>query len=97
MKIEIPHLHTREKAKIKIENLIQTVKTEYGGQIKSMNENWSDYTDAIELSAIGYSISGTIEVKESLISIDLRIPFMLQPFSKKIRSVIEEHIKKALS
>jgi Putative polyhydroxyalkanoic acid system protein (PHA_gran_rgn) len=97
MKIEIQHQHSKEDAKSRLENLIQELKNEYAGQIQNMNEQWANYTDNIEVSAKGYSISGIIEVKESIVSVDLKIPFILLPFSKKIRSLIEDHVKKGLS
>ena len=97
MKIEIQHLLSKEDAKIRMENLIQKLKNEYEGQIQNMSEQWANYTNSIQVAARGYSISGTIEVKESIVSVDLRIPFLLQAFSKKIRSVVEEQLKKGLS
>ena len=69
---------------------------EYGGQIQDLKEEWVDYTDKIEGTARGYSISGAIEVKDLAVNIDLKIPFILRVFGAKIRSVIEQHVRKEL-
>lgn len=97
MNINIQHNQTKEEAKRRVESLIQRLKKQYGGQIQNLKEEWSGYTNKIEGSAKGYSVSGTIDVKELIVNVDLKIPFLLQVFSKKIKSVVEEQIKKELA
>jgi putative polyhydroxyalkanoate system protein len=96
MNIKIEHRQTRDEAKRRVEGLIQTLKTEYGSDIKNLQEHWTGYNNQISGSAKGYSVSGTVEIKELAILIDLKIPFLLQVFSKKIRAVVDQHVKNAL-
>jgi putative polyhydroxyalkanoate system protein len=97
MKIEIKHRLARDEAKNRISGLIDQLKREYGSQIQNLNEKWVDYTDRIEGSAKGHSISGTIDVKDQAVNIDLKLPFILKIFSGRIRSVIEDHVRKELN
>ncbi|HWK08141.1 MAG TPA: polyhydroxyalkanoic acid system family protein [Puia sp.] len=97
MNIKIQHTHTREEARRRVTTLINKLKRQYGDQIQNLNEEWTDYTGTIEGSAKGYSLSGTIDVKEDVLDIDLKLPFLLQVFGNKIRSVVEEQVKKELS
>lgn len=96
MNIKIQHTHTREEAKKRVTTLINKLKVQYSGQIQNLKEEWNGYTDTIEGSAKGYSLSGTIDVNEDTIDIDLKLPFLLQIFGNKIRSVVEEQVKKEL-
>jgi len=96
MTIDIRHHHTREEAKRRVELLIQRLKKEYGGQLQNFKEEWSGYTNKMEGSAKGYAVSGTIDVKDQLVTIDLKLPFLLKVFGAKIKSVVEEQIKKEL-
>jgi putative polyhydroxyalkanoate system protein len=96
MNIEITHTLARDEAKSRMMGLIDRLKSQYGGQIKDLKEQWVNYTDKIEGSARGHSVSGSINVEDKAVNIDLKIPFLLRVFSGKIRSVVEEHVKKEL-
>ena len=96
MNISIQHKQTKEEAKRRMEVLIQRLKKEYGGQLQNFKEEWSDYTNKVEGSAKGYSVSGMIDVKDGVVTVDLKLPFLLKVFSSKIKSVVEEQIKKEL-
>ena len=97
MNIKIEHRLSRDEAKRRLEGLIQTLKTEYGDQIRDLSEQWTGYANKISGSAKGYSVSGTIEIEELAVIIDLKIPLFLQVFGKKIRSLIDQQVKNALS
>jgi hypothetical protein len=97
MNVQISHTHTQEEAKRRIESLIQNLKVQFGDQISDLKEQWADYTGKIEGSAKGYSLSGSIEISPDAVTVDLKIPFILRVFSKKIRAVMEERLERSLS
>jgi hypothetical protein len=97
MNIKIQHSYSKEEAKMRAEKLIHRLKNEYKDQIRNLKDEWKDYTYTIEGTAKGYSISAIVEIKDQLIEVTLGVPLMLQVFSKKIRSVIEEQIRSVLS
>jgi len=96
MDIEIKNALTREEAKSRIIGLIGKLKEKYGGQIEDLKEEWSGDKGKFEGSAKGHSVSGSIDVKDLVVDIHIKIPFMLRIFSGKIRSVIEEQVGKEL-
>ncbi|MEZ4225570.1 MAG: polyhydroxyalkanoic acid system family protein [Polyangiaceae bacterium] len=53
----------------------------------------SDERADISFRAKGISLSGSLEVRESAIDMDLEVPFILKPFKNKALSVIEDEIK----
>ncbi|HMH23629.1 MAG TPA: polyhydroxyalkanoic acid system family protein [Puia sp.] len=97
MDIQVSHTHTREEAKKRIESLIRGQMTRYGNQITDLKEHWDEYTGKFEGSAKGYSVSGTVEIDADSVTVELKVPFVLRVFSKKIRSVVEDYLKKTLS
>lgn len=47
----------------------------------------------ISFSVKGMSLSGSLEVHERTIEIDLEVPFLLRPFKKQALRVIEQEIQ----
>jgi putative polyhydroxyalkanoate system protein len=96
MNIQIPHSNSKDETKKRLEALTGQLKTKYGSQIQDLKEEWTGFTGKVSGSAKGYSVTGTIAIEDALVSIDLKIPFLLQVFSKKIKSAVEEHVHKTL-
>ena len=96
MTIIIPHPHSKQEAKKRIEMLIQKYRNEYAAEIKNLKEQWTEYRNNIEVSAKGYTISANIEIQDGSISIIIKVPFLLLPFNKPIKSAIRDNVTKAL-
>jgi Putative polyhydroxyalkanoic acid system protein (PHA_gran_rgn) len=97
MTIQIEHTLSKQEAKKRIEQLIEHYEQEYKDELQDLAIHWSDDKAHIRLKARGYSTAGHVEVRESLINLDFYMPFLLQVFSKKITSTIQERIKQGLS
>ena len=97
MDIQVSHTHTREEAKRRIETLIHDLKAKYGTQITDLKEDWTGYAGKLEGSAKGYSVSGAIQIEPDTITVNLKIPFVLRVFSKKIKALVGEQLKNTLS
>lgn len=96
MKIEIPHELTKEAAREKIKGLLTDLKQQYAGQVKEIEENWTDYTNEFKLGLGPLSTNGTIVVNDKTVAIDLAIPFFASMYKNQIQSLIEAQAKKAL-
>jgi hypothetical protein len=56
--------------------------------------NWvAEHRAEISFKAKGISLSGSLEVHEKEIDMDLEVPFILRPFKGKALGVIEDEIK----
>ncbi|MBX3238806.1 MAG: polyhydroxyalkanoic acid system family protein [Chitinophagaceae bacterium] len=97
MKIEIPHDHSRDEARNKIKNLLADLKEKYAGQVKDVDETWTDYRNDFALAMGPLSTKGYISVEDKLVEIELEIPLFASMFKGQIKSLIEEEAKKILT
>ena len=96
MTIEVEHALSKQEAKHRIEELIERYREEYKKDLQDLAINWTDDTAHIRIQAKGYSSAGTLEIKDSVVDLDFYMPFLLQVFSKKIKSVIHDRIQESL-
>jgi putative polyhydroxyalkanoate system protein len=97
MTIEIEHTLSRQEAKNRIERLIEHYQEEYKAELQDLAVNWNEDIAHIRLKARGYSTAGTLEIKDKVVRLDFYMPFLLQVFSKKITSTIQERIRQSLA
>jgi putative polyhydroxyalkanoate system protein len=97
MTIQIEHTLPKEEAKRRIEQLIEHYRDEYKDQLQDLTVEWKDDKAHIRVSARGYSSAGNLEVTDSSVLLDFYVPFLLQVFSKKIKSTIQHTIEESLA
>ena len=97
MIIQVEHALSTQEAKHRIEELIERYRQEYKKDLQDLVVNWTDDTAHIKVKAKGYSSAGTLEIKDSVVDLDFYVPFLLQVFSKKIKSVVHDQIQQSLS
>ena len=97
MTIQIEHTLPKDEAKRRIEQLIERYQEEYKDQVQDLTVEWKADKAHIRVSARGYSSAGNLEVTDSAVLLDFYVPFLLQVFSKKIKSTIQHTIEESLS
>jgi hypothetical protein len=97
MNIQIEHTLPKDEAKRRIEQLIEHYRQEYKDQVQDLIVEWKDDKAHIRVSARGYSSAGNLEVTDSAVLLDFYVPFLLQVFSKKIKSTIQQTIEESLA
>ncbi|MBS1605854.1 MAG: polyhydroxyalkanoic acid system family protein [Bacteroidetes bacterium] len=96
MTIQIEHTLSKEEARNRIEQLIERYKNEYKTDLQELVVDWAGDRAHIRVKAKGYGTSGNLEVRDGAVELDFYVPFMLQVFSKKIKSAVSEEIKRSL-
>lgn len=89
MKITIPHNTTREKARERVEQRLSQLETQYGQYASDMQKNWSGDTLDFSVKARGFSGNGKVEVTDTEVIIEGKLPLIAKPFEPRIRSTIE--------
>jgi Putative polyhydroxyalkanoic acid system protein (PHA_gran_rgn) len=87
----------KQEAKHRIEQLIEHLRQEYKSELQDLVVDWTDDTAHVRLQARGYSTAGNLEIKDNIVDLDFYIPFLLQVFSKKIKSVIHDRLQQSLT
>ena len=98
MKHSVPHDLGQEGAKKVAESALSTYAHKYANY--NAKVTWTNPNRAeLSFKVKGMSISGTVEVLERSIDLDIEVPFMLRPFKSQALNVIDgeinEWIKKA--
>jgi hypothetical protein len=92
MKHTVPHDLGQERAKKVTESALATYAEKFAKY--SPKTTWtSPSTARISFSVKGMSLSGSVEVKDKAIDLELDVPFLLRPFQGQAISVIETEIK----
>ncbi|HEY4060982.1 MAG TPA: polyhydroxyalkanoic acid system family protein [Puia sp.] len=97
MIIQIEHALSKEEAKDRIEGLIERYQKEYKEELQELTVDWNDDRAHIRLKARGYSTAGSLDIEDGAVNLDFYVPFMLQIFSKKIKSAIHDRIQQSLA
>ena len=98
MKHSVPHDLGQERAKKVAESALATYSQKYANY--SPQVTWKGPNQAaISFRVKGMSLSGSLEVLDRSIDLDMDVPFLLRPFKSQALGVIEgeinEWIKKA--
>jgi hypothetical protein len=96
MTIQVEHTLSKQEAKHRIEELFEQLRLEYKNELQTLAVDWAEDTAHIRLQVRGYSTAGSLEIKERVVELDFYMPFLLQVFSKKIKSVIQDRIQQSL-
>jgi hypothetical protein len=97
MTIQVEHNLPKQEVKHRIEGLIERYSEEYKKDLQALVVSWTDDTAHIRVQARGYSTAGRLEIRDNIVDLDFYMPFLLQVFSKNIKSVIHDRIQGSLA
>src|SRR6266478_2884589 len=92
MKHTVPHDLGQERAKKATESALTTYAEKFAKY--NPKTSWTSPNHAtISFSVKGMSLSGSVDVKDKTIDLELDVPFLLRPFQGQAISVIDGEIK----
>jgi len=89
MKIIVPHHTTREEARKIVDRRLGELLTQYGHYASDSQLTWSGDRLNFSGKARGFSASGTIEITDTEVIIDGKLPLIAKPFEPRIKSTVE--------
>ena len=92
LEVRVPYEITREEIKRRMDEALVKAREEYGSQVGPINAAWEGDQLKVELSAMGMSFSGTIDIEDKDLLVKLGLPGMASLFSGKIKAGIEERL-----
>jgi|SRR4051812_18109163 putative polyhydroxyalkanoate system protein len=90
MRIAVPHRTTKEKARKILEQRISQLEKQYGHYASDVEKSWSGDRMDFGFKAKGFSGKGSVEVTDSEVIIDGKLPLIAKPFEPRIKSTIEK-------
>jgi hypothetical protein len=92
MEVVVPHRHSADEVKKRVQNAIAEIKRDFGHEISDETEEWNGDECRYSFRARGYKLSGTAQIRRSEVMLKLKLPLIAYPFKPKIRSVIQQHL-----
>ena len=93
MKIAIPHHTTKEAARKKLQSLSERLLREHGERLENVDQQWNGDQLLVNFKARGFNVKGTVDVTDSEIILDGKLPLIAKPFESRIKSTIEREAK----
>ena len=90
MKVSVPHHTTKENARRIVEQRLADLQRQYGNVAEDLDHSWTGDTLYVAAKARGFHLKGTIEVTDTEVIIDGKLPLMAMPFESRIRSTVEK-------
>lgn len=97
LNITVPHKLSQNEALRRIKTLLGEVKAQFTNKIKDLSEQWNGNTGTFSFSVMGFSVSGTLVVKDSKVELFGNLPFAATFFKGKIESTIRERARSLLA
>ena len=88
MKVAVPHNTTRAKARRILEERLADAQKQFGHHIEKASYEWTGDVLYVELKGRGLSGKGTVEVTDTEVIIDGKLPLLALPFEGRIRQMV---------
>lgn len=89
MHIVIPHHTNKAGARSKIEDRLQELLGQHGHYMTDLTQHWEGDRLVFSGTAKGFKASGSVEVTDTEIVVDGKLPLIARPFESRIKSTIE--------
>lgn len=89
MHIVIPHHTTRTSARAKIEARLTDLLSQHGHYLTDITQHWEGDRLVFSGTAKGFKASGSVEVTDTEVILDGKLPLIARPFESRIKSTIE--------
>jgi hypothetical protein len=88
--VSIPHHLGREEALRRIKSGIATARTSYSSVLAIHEETWSGDRLAFNVSALGQTASGLIDVADDHVRLEVTLPWLLAKLAEKFTPAIRK-------
>ena len=96
MKIARDHGMTRQEARDAVDTLLPTLMQRHRDSVSDARSSWRSDVLSFSFKARGFDIKGSLEVTDTRVILDARLPFLARPFEGAIRSNVERELDRIL-
>jgi putative polyhydroxyalkanoic acid system protein len=89
MRVIVPHHTTKEKARKIVDKHLGQLLGQYGHYLSESQTNWDGDRLDFNGKAKGFSASGSVEITDTDVILDGKLPLVAKPFESRIKSSIE--------
>ena len=88
--VSIPHTLGREAALRRIRDGIGQIRARYAGQMSVLDESWTGDRLDFRIMALRQTVSGSIEVAETVVTVSVILPLFLSVLAEKAKALIQK-------
>ena len=90
MRITVPHFTTKAEAHRIIDEKLGQLLAQYGHYLSESQHQWEGDRMTFAGAARGFKVSGSMEITDSEVIIDGKLPLIAKPFEPRIKSQVEK-------
>jgi hypothetical protein len=95
--LSVAHKLSQEEAKSRIAGLLADARARFDGRVTNVAESWNGFVDAFSFEALGFAVSGQVDVQSAKVRIELNLPWAAIPLKGRIESEILTHARQLLA
>ena len=88
--VSIPHHLGKEEAARRLKSGLGSVRTSYGHLFNVQEETWSGDRLQFRVSALGQGVSGTIDVADDQVHLQVFLPWLLSKLAEAIQPLVRK-------
>ena len=89
MRIAVPHHTSKDLARRKVDERLGLLLSQFGGHAEEIHREWMGDLMQFKGKVRGMSLEGTVEVTDSEIILDAKLPLVAMMFEGRIRQAVE--------
>jgi hypothetical protein len=97
MSVVVPHRLTEDEALARVKGLLGQLKAEHQREISDLRETWTDHRGEFAAKAMGFNVSGSVEVRPGEVRVEGDLPFAALPFKGRIEEMIRQRGERLLA
>ena len=97
IKIIVPHQLGMDEARQRILRLMAETKAKFDAKISEVEETWNGNRGLFRFKAMGFSVSGNLNVEPNLANVEINLPFAALPFKSRIESDLTTRARELLA
>jgi len=98
MEIKYKHNKTKDEAYKAIDGLLDKLVIQHKDEVKNYSKNWNSSKDIMDfnLYAMGFKISGKVQLYNNLVILEGKLPLLVKFYQGEIESMIKNTLKEIL-
>lgn len=92
MHFKVPHKTTKTAAKQRVKDALEEARPHLQGQVEVNNEEWHGDIFNFDANLQGKNVTGTLEVTETDLVFNAKLPLMWRLFEGRIEKEVAKHI-----
>ena len=87
--VTIPHHLGKEEAVRRLKSGLDQVEAQFSAAFAVQEQIWEGNTLRFQIRALAQTVSGTIEVEDTQVKLDVVLPWLLARLANSIKSVVQ--------